>query len=703
VSDVDRHLETFRVEAEDLLREMEDAILLIEEDPADREAVDRLFRVVHTIKGSGGMFSLTDMVNLAHHVEAVLERVRGGTLAIVRELIDLVLVSRDLFAAMIEGAPVDLQALGQVIARLEALMGVPAKVSAAAGDRPRSKSAGGGETATFHIRFTPDPALFYSGAEPSLLLNDLRGLGACEVTAHGDAIPAWDEFDAEKCYLSWDILLTTGAGLNAIRDVFTFVEDLSRVEIEDLAADYRLDPDAPLPKLGEILVERGDLHPAALHEAISLQSKVGELLSELGKVSEDKVAAALSQQEVLRRQQASAQKDTVRVPSSKLDALINLVGELVTNQARLSEIAGTIGNMDLATPIEEADRLTAELRDLVLNVRMMPIGTTFSRFKRLVRDLASELGKEIDLATEGAETELDKTVIDRLYDPLVHLIRNSVDHGVEPPDVRLKAGKPRHGTIRLTAAHRGAHVVISIIDDGKGLDVEAIRRKAIDRQLIPADRDLSDKDVFSLIFHPGLSTAAKVTDVSGRGVGMDVVKREIDALRGSVDVDSRPGRGTTIALSLPLTLAIIDGLLVALEGDRYVIPLSAIEECMELTPDRFATSAERNVIQVRGTPVPLVRLRDVFHIATPRPPLEKTVVVSVGDFRVGIVVDDVIGNHQTVIKSLGRLYRDANCISGATIMGDGNVALILDLAGLIRCSQTDEAEAVAAVRCSASG
>jgi len=694
MSDFDRHFETFRLEAEDLLREMEEAVLLIEEDPNNRDAVDRLFRAVHTIKGSGGMFGLTDIVNLAHHVEAVLDKIRSGTMAVSREIIDIVLLSRDHILSMIEGRTVDVIALGSVIARLETLMG-GGKAKTCTPSNQGAKQTyqdAKGASSTFHIRFQPEPALFYSGFEPSSLLDGLRDLGECHIAAFADSIPSWPSFNPENCYLSWDITLNTDADLNAIRDVFIFVEDLSTIEIVDLSADYTLDPDSPPPKLGEILVDRGDIKPEVLHEAMSLQNKVGEILTDLGHVSEEKINSALSQQEMLRRQQTAAQKDTVRVPSTKLDTLINLVGELVTNQARLSQIAGSIGNMDLAAPIEEADRLTAELRDVVLDIRMMPIGTTFSRFKRLVRDLSGELGKEIDLVTEGAETELDKTVIDRLFDPLVHLIRNSVDHGIEIPDVRTKLGKPSHGTIRLTAAHHGSHVVISIIDDGKGIDAEAIRKKAIERHIIDADRTLSDKESFALIFEAGLSTAEKVTDVSGRGVGMDVVKREIDALRGNIDVESEPGIGTTIALSLPLTLAIIDGLLVDVEQDRFIIPLSVIEECLELTLDRFASSVDRNVIQVRGCPVPIVRLRDVFGISTPRPPIEKTVVVNVGDLRVGVVVDQVIGNHQTVIKSLGRLYRNADCISGATIMGDGNVALILDLAGLIRCAQTDEAD-----------
>ena len=345
--------------------------------------------------------------------------------------------------------------------------------------------------------------------------------------------------------------------------------------------------------------------------------------------------------------------------------------------------------------MEEAERLIGELRDVVLNVRMMPIGATFSRFKRLVRDLSGDLHKQIELATEGAETELDKAVIDRLGDPLVHLIRNCIDHGIESPTERTSAGKPAMGTITLRAAHIGANVVISVIDDGAGLDTAAILRKARQRGLVPHDADLPESEIFELIFLPGFSTATQVTDVSGRGVGMDVVRRAVEALRGSITVHSDPGHGTRIDLSLPLTLAIIEGLMVHAAAERFVIPLSAVEECMELTADRFATTRGRNVIQVRGAPVPLIRLRDIFNLPGPRPLLEQAVVVNVAEVRVGLAVDQVIGNHQTVIKSLGKLYQRADCISGATITGDGNVALILDLAGIVRSARNDEAAVIA--------
>jgi two-component system chemotaxis sensor kinase CheA len=696
----DLYQQTFRLEADELLGEIEAVILLIEEDPEDGDAINRLFRAVHTMKGSGGMFGLTDIANFSHGLESVLDKVRSRQLSVSRELIDLTLAYRDQVAIMLHagdgGIAVDPARVEDIKRQLEALCPPGATISAPLPSQPLLPASPGavsvisGTGASYHIRFAPQPPLFISGTEPALLLDELRALGECTIVAHVDDIPLLEDADPEGCYLVWDILLNTASGIDAIKDVFAFVEDISKIDIEDISTDFILNPDTPLPRLGEILLQRGDVATNDLHEALRSQRRLGELLVDGGVVSGARVASALSEQQSIARRQIAARNDSVRVPSDKLDALIDLVGELVTNQARLGQVTRNIGDIMLQAPVEEAERLIGELRDIVLNVRMMPIGATFSRFKRLVRDLAGDLHKQIELATEGAETELDKAVIDRLGDPLVHLIRNCIDHGIEPPEERTRAGKPAMGTITLRAVHKGANVIISVIDDGAGLDAAAILRKARERGLVPHDAELSESEIFELIFLPGFSTATQVTDVSGRGVGMDVVRREVDSLRGAITVHSDPGQGTRIDLSLPLTLAIIEGLMVHADTERFVIPLSAVEECMELTPDRFATTSTRNVIQVRGTPVPLIRLREIFNLPGPRPLLEQAVVVNVAEVRVGLAVDQVIGNHQTVIKSLGKLYQRADCISGATITGDGNVALILDLAGILRSARNDE-------------
>jgi two-component system chemotaxis sensor kinase CheA len=370
---------------------------------------------------------------------------------------------------------------------------------------------------------------------------------------------------------------------------------------------------------------------------------------------------------------------SVRVPADRLDQLVNRVGELVTVQARLSQAAANREDSELLVIAEEVERLTAELRDTSLNMRMLPIGTTFSKFKRLVRDLANELGKKVELKTSGAETEIDKTVIEKLNDPLVHLIRNSLDHGIESPEVRQAQGKSAAGTVLLAAAHSGDSVKITIKDDGKGLDREAILAKGVEKGLVHGDAQLSDNEVYNLIFAPGFSTAREVTGISGRGVGMDVVKRAIDALRGSIMIDSAAGAGSTITIRIPLTLAIVESLLVSVADDNYALPLSIVEECVELSREDVARAHGRHLINVRDQIVSYIPLRHEFSIDAEPPALQQVVITNVNGNKVGFVVDQVIGQHQSVIKSLGRMYRDVRGISGATILGDGSVALILDI------------------------
>ncbi len=528
----DLYQQTFRLEADELIGEIEIVILLVEENPDDADAINRLFRAVHTLKGSGAMFGLTDIANFSHGLESVLDRVRNRQLSVNRELIDLTLAYRDQVAIMLHagdgGAAVDVARVEDIKQRLAALLPIADSAVVASPGEPQPTASPGSIAVVYRIRFAPQLPLFLSGTEPALLLDELRGLGECTVIAHVDEVPTLEAAEPENCHLSWDILLTTTAGLDAIKDVFVFVEDISDIDIADISSEFMHDPSNAPPRLGEILVERGDVASAGVHEALGSQNRLGELLVDGGHVSASKVASALAEQRSVAAQQIAAKSDSVRVPSDKLDALMNLVGELVTNQARLSQVARDAGIMSLQAPVEVAERLTDELRDIVLTIRLMPIGATFSRFKRLVRDLSGELHKHIELATEGAETELDKTVLDRLGDPLVHLIRNCIDHGIEAPDERSRVGKPAVGTITLKAAHQGANVVISVIDDGAGLNTAAILAKATERGLVPAGAELAESEIFALIFQPGFSTAEKVTDVSGRGVGMDVVKREVE-------------------------------------------------------------------------------------------------------------------------------------------------------------------------------
>ena len=693
---IEEHIATYREEAGELLAELETSLLELEDTPDDTDLINRVFRAMHTIKGSGAMFGFDDIAAFTHEVETVFDLVRNGKMAVTKELLDLTLKSRDhittLLAASVEGAEVDAEAGDALIAGLRGLVASPGD----SGPEPEtalaaapSESDGQNDLKTWRIRFQPNRELLLCGSNPVSLINELRSLGDCLVTAHFDAVPLLDALVGEHCYLYWDIVLTTSRGEAAIKDVFIFVEDDCQISIQLIDDQAEGEPD--YKKLGEILVERGDLSPEALRQTLVQQKPLGELLVNQGAVTPDKVLSALDEQQHVRKirqeQPAADANASIRVPAERLDQLVNLVGEMVTVQARLTQVSNTLGDAVFISIAEEVERLTNELRDTALNIRMLPIGSTFSKFKRLVRDLSRELGKEIEMETFGADTELDKTVIEKLNDPLVHIIRNSIDHGVETPEKRIAAGKPAMGTIRLGAEHAGDSVLITIHDDGAGINRDAIRNKAIELEMISPSADLSDQEIYSYIFAPGFSMAAKITSVSGRGVGMDVVKRGIEGLRGTIVVDSELGKGTTITLKIPLTLAIIESLLVKIGPSHFVLPLAAIEECVELSRADVQASHGRNLANVRGRLTPYICLRDQFAIPGARPDIEQIVIVSVRGERIGFVVDFVVGEHQTVIKPLGVLYQDVRGISGATILGDGSVALILSPGDLTQMAE----------------
>ncbi|MFP4153480.1 MAG: chemotaxis protein CheA, partial [Alkalispirochaeta sp.] len=535
-----------------------------------------------------------------------------------------------------------------------------------------------GVARTWHIRFVPHPEIMQNGTNPLLLLEELHDLGEATVVSGTTRIPPLDEIEPSVSYVSWDVFLTTTSGAGAIRDVFMFVEDECDLTVRVIDEIDFSDDDARHKRLGQILIDRGVVDPEIVQQAVSEQRRLGEVLINSG-VDAYEIETALQEQEHIKRTRQKAQADaasaSIRVQSEKLDELVDLVGELVTLQARLTQTTNRFESNDLTSISENFERLIGELRDHTMSIRMVPIATSFSRFRRLVRDLSQELGKNVDLVTEGGETELDKTVIERLHDPLVHVIRNSIDHGLEVPKEREAAGKPATGTVSLIARHVGANVEVRVEDDGKGLDRDRIRDRAIERGLISQDANLTDGDIFDLVFMPGFSTAEAVTTVSGRGVGMDVVRKEVENIGGSVTITSSRGSGTAIVISIPLTLAIIDGLLVRIGTEHFVVPLSNVEECIEYHP----TGGNEGVVANRGALLPIVDLRKEFGIAGERPEIEQAVVVGTGIGDVGFVVDTVIGDHQTVIKNLGQLYHNIEGVSGATILGDGGVALILDV------------------------
>lgn len=720
---LDKMADIFLEEASDLLEKLEDHLLKLEQSPDDADTIAAVFRTMHTIKGSAGMFGFNAVSRFTHQAENTFDEVRNGRVAVNSELITLTLNARDHIRNMLSepNSPELAEETERLISQFQVYLlenaldgSKPAKTEVTKfiekaspqveenkpttnmGDEVISFNANSVQEAekpktpqkiqedvpeiTYRISFEPDLDVFLNGTKPHSLISELAEMGEVSIIPFYSSIPSLKEIDPTKCYMSWDIILTTTKSVNDIQDVFMFLDNSSKVEVKKVA-DSNQDSHAP-KRLGEILVEKNLVTQDEITAAIGVQKPLGQILTEKKVVSVEDVQAALVEQKHLREQKERKNQEqnsqTIKVNSLKLDRLIDLVGELVTFNARLNQLSGGLHSPILSTLSEQGERLILELRDTTMDMRMLPIGTIFSRFRRLVRDLSSETQKNIELITEGAETELDKTVIEKLNDPLVHLIRNSVDHGVEPPDVRVAKGKAPQGKVTLKAQHAGAFVLITIEDDGAGLDLEKIRKKAIDKGLISANDELSESQTADLIFMPGFSTADKVTSISGRGVGMDVVKRDIATLGGSVSISTKKGIGTKFTLKIPLTLAIIEGILVKVGDNSYVLPLSNVLECLKfqtsLPESKFCSTAK-----IREDMVPFIDLRNFFGIKTERPTQQQIVMVTDQDSKIGIVIDKVIGNYQTVIKPLGKLYHNVQGISGATILGDGSVALILDI------------------------
>ncbi len=710
---LDKIAEVFLSEANDLLDKLEEYLLELEQNPDDMETISAVFRSMHTIKGSAGMFGFDAISHFTHEAETTFDEVRNGRVAVSSELITLTLQARDHIREMLDNGDDpsiaaeserlikefqvyllkhDKTGTKQEEEKPAVVVEKPAapkepeekKPKPVAIEKEAPKAAPKDEDTdpaeeTWRIKLQFSPDVFINGTRPHALIAELADMGTISISPHFNGVPLLKDIDPVKCYVSWDVILTTSKTEDDIKDVFIFLDDTSKISIQKITD--QTSSGAP-KKLGEILVDKKLVTQEAIKDVLGGQKPLGTLLTEKNIVSKEDVQAALAEQKHLKEQSEKKNQEmnaqTIKVNSSKLDKLIDLVGELVTFNARLNQVASTVGSQQLSTLGEQGERLILELRDTTMDMRMLPIGTIFSRFRRLVRDLASETHKDIELITEGAETELDKTVIEKLNDPLVHLIRNSCDHGVELPEIRTQNGKPSTGMVRLRAQHAGAFVLITITDDGAGLNREKIKAKAVERGLINATDELSDNEIDNLIFMPGFSTAEKVTSISGRGVGMDVVKKDITSLGGSVSIQSTPGKGTTFTLKIPLTLAIIEGILIQLGDNFYILPLSNVVECLE-----FDQPIKRNSfcssMKIRDEMMPFIDLRSFFGIEGDRPEIQQMVIVTDQDSRIGIIIDRVIGNYQTVIKPLGRLYQNVTGLSGATILGDGSVALILDV------------------------
>jgi len=753
---LDDALNTFVIESRELLESMEDALLKVEQSPDDADLINAIFRAAHTIKGSAGLFGLDHVVRFTHNAENVLDQVRAGKLPINGEIVALFLEVCDHMGTLInhvaasEEFPPEVQERSAVlIERLKAISaateepvqeqnkaaGIPAQRQEPV-ERENTKQEDSAATENWHISLRFGRDLLKNGMDPVAFIRYLTTFGRIvNIVTLLDEIPKAAEMDPEDCYLGFEINYRTEADKATIEDAFEFVRSDSRIIIipphskiseylnliQDMAEEY-------LP-LGEILVRCGTLTKNELAKALQAQESekeetsnaehhlLGEVLVAQSAVAPVVLEAALQKQKQV-KESKSSDSGMIRVNADKLDEHINLIGELIIASAGINISAINSGIPELLEAASIMKRLVENIRDSALQLRMVQIGATFNKFQRVVRDVSKEIGKDIRLEISGAETELDKTVIEKIGDPLTHLVRNSMDHGIESAEVRVARGKPPYGTLRLNAYHDSGSIAIEVIDDGGGLNKERILAKAIERGLIKPDQTLSDDEIHKLIFEPGFSTAEQINNLSGRGVGMDVVRRNIRDLRGTIDIETVEGSGTTIRIRLPLTLAIIDGFLVGVGASSFIVPLEMVVECVELSQEEIEAAHGRQHLNLRGEVLPFIRLKELFDVADEpahvlldavaagddetlgrrdTPPVdeelsfllqpvkrENVVVVSYAGHRAGLVVDNLMGEHQTVIRPLGAVFNGLEGLSGFTILGTGQVALILDVPGLVR-------------------
>jgi two-component system, chemotaxis family, sensor kinase CheA len=720
----DQPLQTFVVESRELLEDMESALLSIERAGFDPQpdTINAIFRAAHTIKGSAGLFGLDYIVSFTHVVESVLDCVRDGTVAIGDPLVMLLLACRDHMSALIDTVENGMSDPGEELTqRGEPLMAQLRTYLAPEEHKSGTKAVAIAEGEDrveridhrdvrdhWHLSLRFGREVLKNGMDPMSFIRYLERIGTIVgIVTLPDGLPDAEAMDPESCYLGFEIAFDSSADKATIEGVFEFVQDDSDISIlpphshiSEYVALINALPEETV-RLGEILVRCGSITESEIAAALRMQADVvqntqnaapplGEILIDKGSIHPPVVEAALARQKQISESKAQESR-SIRVDADRLDQLINLIGELIIAGASANLVARRAHNSDLQEATSTISSLVEEVRDTALQLRMVKIGATFNRFQRVVHDVSREIGKDIELAVSGEDTELDKTVVEKIADPLMHMVRNAIDHGIESVEERAARGKPATGTVRLNAYHDSGSIVIEVGDDGGGLKRDRILAKAVERGLVEAGRSLSDNDIYGLIFEPGFSTAEAITNLSGRGVGMDVVKRNITALRGSVGITSEEGVGTTVSVRLPLTLAIIDGFLIGLGKSAFVIPLDMIEECVE-----FSAAPGRDYTNLRGQVLPFIRLRDIFDAQGTASRRESIVVVKYGGKRAGIVVDALLGEFQTVIKPLGKMFTQVKCISGSSILGSGEVALILDVPALFATIESRETQQWAA-------
>lgn len=672
----------FIEEATDNINDMEEALLELELSPGNKGLVERVFRAMHSLKGGGAMFGFNRLSEFTHRMENVYDLVRSGQMQVTQSLLSVTLKSVDLLKELIdpdrsESETVNLQ-FKQLAASIDQILkdetnfllkGVRNGVHPVkAGDDQESAL----QMATYYIHFYPGGHVLENGTNLFYLLDELQELGRLYAISDMRSVPDLDALNPVQTYIYWDLFIATDKGINVLSDVFIFVEDESTVEIHKISSTNLFENNQFIGHIHELSSSQQHI------ELSDLSQFLNESVTQDCNEKQQPLISNPTQEESRARASSS-----IRVSSEKIDGLMNLVSELVITQERLNMIASRHQIAELKMVTENIQKLTGQLRDSAFSISLIPVENLLTRFQRLVRDLSGELGKQVSFTASGADTELDKTMIESLSDPLLHIIRNSIDHGIEKPDERVKKGKPACGTIALNAFYSGANVVVQVVDDGAGIDPVKIRAKAIEKGFIRADEELTDQEALRLIFLPGFSTCSQITEVSGRGVGMDVVNRNIAAIRGEVSIDSQPGKGTSISITLPLVLSIIDGLLVRINHSLYVIPLSLTDRIYPVSSE-LLNREFLNLITLDGIQMPFFNLRKELGLDGTPPLRSQMVVVNHMEKSVALAVDQVVGKIQAVLKPLGRLYHDQKMISAATIMGDGTIALVLDTSAIIR-------------------
>ncbi|MFN7038196.1 MAG: chemotaxis protein CheA [Alphaproteobacteria bacterium] len=668
MDDLQQFKKTYITECYELLNDMEARLMGLDEEAAPAEELNAIFRCAHSIKGGAGAFGFTNITKFTHILETLLDNMREGKIPSSRQAIDALLKSVDIVTQLVkaadEGKSLPDNFGFEIQVELEAISGMKptTKPEAVINEDKEEKN----EIRIYNISFLPYQTLFMSANEPLYILRELEKLGTLKIKADISKIPSLDNIDPEKCYMAWDLYLETAKTLNEIKEVFEFVEDNCDLKITAIAGIYE---------------EENQITKAAIEVLDPNSNNISK--------------QAPSSNENNKKEEAKDNKpastnliSSIRVDIEKVDKLVNMVGELVITQAMLvsqGKFLSIDQYPDLISGIEALSQHSRELQEAVMSVRMQPVKSIFSRMPRIVRDLAGQLQKDIKLETFGENTEVDKTVIEQLGDPLTHMIRNAVDHGIETPEIRIAKGKPAQGTIKLSASHQGGRIILEISDDGAGLNREKILKKAKEKNLVEENANLTNEEIDNLIFLPGFSTAEVISNISGRGVGMDVVRRNIEALGGSTKIQTVPGHGSNIIVSLPLTLAILDGMIVRVGNENYIVPISNIIETLRPKAEEVRSVAStNNVINIRGEFVSVIYLGSLFDIKNYEQNPTKALIVLVenGKEKFGLVVDELIGQQQVVIKSLETNSNPVEGISGATILGDGKVSLILDIAKL---------------------